>query len=574
VPKRCAWVAALGALLLLPVPVSSAAPLVPCMEPTFSTAEPDWASRMPRETPTTYGKYDVQIRSKDRTLVAARVYLPHAFPGRKPTVLIMSPYQAVLGMYSEETEDARIFEAADCMIPFLFKRGYAVVLADMRGTHNSDGCFDYGGPGDQQDGYAVVQWIARRPWSNGKVGMYGVSHVGMSQYSAAVAAPPALKAIIPVEPISSFYRYLYNGGVHYETNVATPPAYDYGVAGPPPTNAAAANFGPNLLSSTCNLPKTPDLMSLDGDFTSYWHARDYARLAKRIKAAVFHVHGTLDQNVKMDHFTSMWKALEEAHVPRKALIGPWKHSEPDVDYWHLTALRWFEHWLHGNDTGMMREPKVTMISSNHVVRTASSFPGPVKRSVLYASSGELTAHPSSGTASYTDVPGMQRQMMMNAEGARLMYDSAPVATTTRIVGVPVVDLHARIDKPDTNFAALLYDIAPDGTTTYVTRGYIDAKHRSGLSRGTNVQPGRALEYRIELLAQDYIVRPRHMLRLLLASTDSCQWQVDAGPPGCESSGVVSDATVATVTVLEGRGLTRVILPIGGLGGGHALRPAS
>ncbi|MGH2757984.1 MAG: CocE/NonD family hydrolase, partial [Actinomycetota bacterium] len=291
-------------------------PLSPCPTETSSKAEPDWADRLPRSRPTAVEIRDVQVESRDGALVSVREYVPRAFAGRRPSVLVMSPYHALLGLYAKEAEDLKIIERADCITKFFNEHGYVVVLGDMRGTRNSDGCFDYGGPGDQADGYAVVQWMARQAWSNGRVGMYGVSHVGMSQYAAAVRTPPALKAIIPIAPITSFYRYLHNGGVHYETNMGTPVAYDYGAAGPPPTNVTGANHLRNVAGSFCNGENTLRGMSLDGDFTQYWRQRDYSLMARRIKAAVFHVHGTIDQNVKMDHFTSMWRALEAANVPR------------------------------------------------------------------------------------------------------------------------------------------------------------------------------------------------------------------------------------------------------------------
>jgi predicted acyl esterase len=136
---------------------------------------------------------------------------------------------------------------------------------------------------------------------------------------------------------------------------------------------------------------------------------------------------------------------------------------------------------------------------------------------------------------------------------------------TRIAGVPVVDLYATIDRSDTNFVAHLYDVAPSGDVRYISRGYLDARHRQGLARGADVASGTPLRYRIELLAQDYEMAKGHVLRLLLASSDSCVWLVDVQDAEmCESSGIVSDPTAAGITVHEGR--TRLTVPIGPLAG--------
>jgi X-Pro dipeptidyl-peptidase len=466
-------------------------------------------------------------------------------------------------------EDAGLVDMGGCMGRFLLRRGYAVVRADMRGTRNSDGCFDHGGKGDQADGYAVVQWIASQRWSNRRVGMYGVSHDALSQYAAAIAAPPALKAIIPIETTTSYYRYLYNNGVHYEVNMGTPLAYESAVAGPPPTNAQDENYIGNLSATTCNGPSMLRGMSLDGDFTNFFRERDLSLVAHRIKAAVFHVAGTRDQNVKMDHFAPMWRALERARVPRKAFIGPWGHSEPFVEgnalleYWRLVVLRWFEHWLHGNNTGMMREPTVMSIDQTRRVHHSATFPPRgTRRTTLFASSGDLTTRPRRGTAEYQDVPGLPRQLLMDADGARLRYDSAPMKARTRIVGEPIVDIVAKINTTDTNFVAFLYDVAPDGTPTYLTRGYLDARHRTSLVRGRDVTPGAVLRYRVPLIAHYYVLAKGHRLRLLIASSDSCHPTIFvADTPTCDSTGVVSDTTAAHVTVLEGPGRTSVTIPV-------------
>lgn len=525
---------------------------------------PPWASQMPKPRHTDVTKSDVQIESQDGTLISARVYRPNAYQGQPlPTILVMSPYHANFGIYYKELEDAGVLEYTHCIGKLFLERGYAVVAADMRGTRNSGGCFDYGGRGDQQDGYATVQWIAEQQWSNGKVGMYGVSHVGMSQYAAAVAAPPALKAIIPVAPVTSFYRYLYSGGVHYESNMTTPIFYESASAAPPPTNASAPNYFANLLATSCSGENVLRGSSLEGTMTKYWRQRDYPAMAGGIKAAVFHVQGTLDENVKMDHFAAMWRALERNDVPRKALIGPWDHLEPSVDHWYLTALRWYEHWLNGNDSGMMDEPIVTAIDQREKVRLSETWPGAGSRDVvLYATKGKLQERAAAGSATYQDVPGMYRGLLRQAEGARVIYAGGKLDRAVRLAGTPILDLVASIDKSDTNFAVHLYDVSPTGDVQYVTRGYLDARHRDGLRTAKDVEPGEDYRYRIELHARDYVFKKGHHIEVLLASSDSCTWAIggDIGRAHCSSSGVISDTTAARVTVKEGPALTRFVLP--------------
>jgi X-Pro dipeptidyl-peptidase len=304
-------------------------------------------------------------------------------------------------------------------------------------------------------------------------------------------------------------------------------------------------------------------MSLDGTMTKYWRERDYASMTEKIRAAVFHVHGTHDENVKMDHFAAMWEGLERNDVPRKALIGPWDHQEPLVEDWYFTALRWYEHWLNDNDTGMMDEPVVTSIDQEDQVHTSERWPGPgASELVLHATKEGLQHEARPASATYQDVPGMYRGLLRQAEGARLIYTSAEVDKAFRLAGSPTFEVVASIDKSDTNFAVHLYDISPTGDVQYVTRGYLDARHRESLMRPRNVEPGQYHRYSIELHARDYVFEKGHRIQILLASSDSCTWAIggDIGRAHCSSSGVVSDTTSAKVTIKEGVGLTRLKLP--------------
>ena len=92
------------------------------------------------------------------------------------------------------------------------RRGYAVVIQDCRGRYRSDGDFN---PFLQEiaDGYDAVEWCGSQPWSDGNVGMYGTSYVGATQWLAAIAAPPSLRAIAPAFTASDYYEgWTYQGG--------------------------------------------------------------------------------------------------------------------------------------------------------------------------------------------------------------------------------------------------------------------------------------------------------------------------------------------------------------------------
>ncbi|MFN2525092.1 MAG: CocE/NonD family hydrolase C-terminal non-catalytic domain-containing protein [Actinomycetota bacterium] len=344
----------------------------------------------------------------------------------------------------------------------------------------------------------------------------------------------------------------------------TPAAYEYAVAAPPPSNYSAPNYVSNLLDTTCSTDNVIRGMALDGTMTEYWKERDYPSMAGNIKAAVFHAHGTLDENVKMDHFGAMWDALEAHNVRRKALIGPWEHAEPDVPFWHLIAMRWFEHWLNDNDTGMMREPPITVIDQEDQTRSAETWPPARRKLVLEAGSEALARAVEDGSATYQDVPQLPRQLLRAATGARLLYTSEPVKEPLRVSGAPVFEVVAAINSSDANFVVHLYDVDEAGSAVYVTRGYLDAQHRAGLAEAENVAPGKDFRYRVPLHDRDYVFAAGHSIQILVASSDSCVWLIGGPLSNCRSSGVVSDITAPAVTVKEGPGLTRLILPLADL----------
>ena len=144
---------------------------------------------------------DVPVAMRDGTVLMTDVYRP-ASEGRYPVLLQRTPYNKETGGLSLVQTDT--FRAV--------RRGYAVVIQDCRGRYRSDGDFS---PFLQEiaDGYDAVEWCGSQAWSDGNVGMYGTSYVGATQWLAAIAAPPSLRAIAPAFTASDYYEgWTYQGG--------------------------------------------------------------------------------------------------------------------------------------------------------------------------------------------------------------------------------------------------------------------------------------------------------------------------------------------------------------------------
>ena len=138
----------------------------------------------------------VPVPMRDGTILYADVYRPLA-EGRYPVLVARTPYSA------EARPEPKFFS----------RRGYVFVIQDVRGRYESEGRWD---PfrHEAQDGYDTIEWAARQPWSNGKVGMLGKSYLGLVQWQAAKEAPPHLVTIFPdVASTSPYHDFVtLNGG--------------------------------------------------------------------------------------------------------------------------------------------------------------------------------------------------------------------------------------------------------------------------------------------------------------------------------------------------------------------------
>ena len=102
------------------------------------------------------------------------------------------------------------------------QRGYTYVMVDLRGFGGSSGCLDWGGPGEQSDVRAAVEWAASQPWSTGHVGMYGKSYDGVTGLMGVALKPAGLDAVVSQEPVYDMYRYLYSNRVRFSNSFLTP----------------------------------------------------------------------------------------------------------------------------------------------------------------------------------------------------------------------------------------------------------------------------------------------------------------------------------------------------------------
>lgn len=338
------------------------------------------------------------------------------------------PDQPVILTYSPYNSLAETQPADDAIASRYVKQGYARAVADVIGTRGSTGCWDYGGEVEQQSGADVVRWLADQEWSNGRVGMTGVSYEGTTANMVAalgdeIAADSnggkGLAGIVPIAAISRWYGYAYSDGVRYLGNSRTPTdegfdtplAFDLGFGRTvvaDPTHEEFADAAAARAGECGTVEHTQQGYDRSPDYDDFWLERDYRKDAADFRVPVMVVHGWQDYNVKQEEGTALFEALpvddkatpEVEGVPFKKLwmtqkthangSGPGYQEQLDA-FWAKT--------LKGADSGIENLPEVT--TEGRGAAGATSFAA--EQSWPPAGTTPLTLHLG---RSFDQVPGL------------------------------------------------------------------------------------------------------------------------------------------------------------------------
>jgi predicted acyl esterase len=166
--------------------------------------------------------YDAAVPMRDGIKIYADVYRPEK-EGKYPVLIAWGPYgkhgrstiYAMMGNTGLKDEDFNRYTAFEAPDPVYWCRsGYIIINADPRGAWSSEGDLTFMSPQEVDDCYDLIEWSGVQNWSNGKVGMLGVSYLAWTQWKVAAANPPHLAAICPWEGVSDFYReFAFHGGI-------------------------------------------------------------------------------------------------------------------------------------------------------------------------------------------------------------------------------------------------------------------------------------------------------------------------------------------------------------------------
>lgn len=335
---------------------------------------------------------DVMVPMRDGVRLATDVHRPardgEPLPGPFPALLARTSYDKSAQRYVDTIPD------------FFVPHGYVVVLQDLRGRYRSEGAGQYfhtANPHEGRDGHDTVEWIAQQPWSNGRVGTLGSSHLAMAQTHLALYRPPHLAAIWPdVGPINSYAHQSRMGGamqlqmfgalfLHAQDSQEA-------LADPATRQALFAEMermrelvfatpfkpGQTALALVPTLEKTLFDYYWRGEYDGYWRAEcnDFERhFDRHADVPGAYSGGWYDPFAVAT--TSYYAAMATRNrTPQRLVMGPWTHMgmrtdlshAGDVDFgpesaWGFSRfnpeqLRWFDRWLRDVRNGVEDEPAV------------------------------------------------------------------------------------------------------------------------------------------------------------------------------------------------------------------------
>lgn len=482
------------------------------------------------------------ITLSDGCKLAARIWLPVDAEDRPvPAIFEFLPYR----------KDDSKAEVDQLQHGYFAGCGYAGVRVDMRGTGNSEGLIeDEYTQQELDDAVEVIAWIAAQSWCSGAVGMTGISWGGFNALQVAAMRPPALKAIITV--CSTDDRYAddvhYMGGCVDMEMLSWASVMLADVATPPYPAVVGGRWREMWLDRIEGMTPwvVPWLTHQRRD--DFWKHGSVCEDFDAIECAVYAVGGWAD-----GYTNSIPRLLEGLSCPRKGLIGPWAHTWPELGKpgpaigFLQEAVRWWDQWLKGEETGIMDEPMLRAWVQDSVPPSSyydhrpgrwvaePSWPSPnierrslsLNHDALEATPGEeveltITGQQSTGMdagvwcpyAQPGDMPTDQR----GEDGRSLCFDSAPLDEPLDILGFPDVRLRLAADKPLALVVVRLCDVSPDGASTLVSRGLLNLTHRDNHEFPKELVPGERYEVTVRLNAIGWSVPAGHRLRVAISPT--------------------------------------------------------
>lgn len=570
-------------------------------------------------------RYEVQATRgnkaamRDGVKLSVDVIRPQA-AGRFPAILVITPYSNNPGFLKRGS--------------WFASRGYVVAVADSRGRFDSEGTWDPFDPKHKTDGYDLVEWLAAQPWCDGNVGMMGLSYMGWTQWWTATQAPPSLKAIVPeVAPPDAMFNAPYQNGVLVSWMM------DWGganagrvgqVLGPGPYGGFAAEarrladymqlpyLKLNERRGAMDAPWFEKWIRGNTSSDAYWQGIAYQtpEAYERVRVPSLAITGWFDGDfpgAPMNYLAMQQHgATAESRRPR-LVIGPWQHiintsrklgafdygAEAIID-WDGYVCRWFDHWLKGQQNGVMSDAPVHVFVMGHNRwRAEQDWPLPQTQWTKYylhsggqansiGGDGVLSTAPPSGAESKSDTytydparptrsPFTGGHLEDGAADTRksssgadvLVYTTPPLKEEVEVVGPITAKLFAATSARDTDWMVRLIDVQPDGFSAMLCEGLMRARHRDPQRQGafnparlSQLEPNQTYEYTIDFWrATGNVFAPGHRIRVEISSSFFPYYLRNLNT-GADNIGLETSSVVAEQTILHNaQNPSHIVLPV-------------
>ena len=482
---------------------------------------------------------EVQIKMSDGIKLAADIYWPAGADkkNRFPVLLEYTPYR-------KDESRARNYS----LYSYFLEQDYLVVRVDMRGTGNSEGVtipYEYSDI-ELDDGEEIIDWLSKQEWSTGSIGMFGISWGGFNSIQMAMRNPPALKAFVALMAT----EYLYQEDVHYMDGIMHTDSWMmsndlYNTLPGAPDFKMDEEWVKNRFNVKPSV-YTYMRQQRDGAFWDRASAKDQY---EKIRIPGYHIGGWYDA-----YRNSLPRMLENVQAPVKAMIGPWDHyfphnawPEPQIE-WREEAVRWFDQWLKGIDTGILNEPDFAVYVRNYhppdpsldrvdgFWRWEDDWPiNRIENQIWYAHGD----HSLSNDPAESDMHSMVYKPSMGVEGGgptmwwgsvlpdqqpmdefSLVYDSGILDAPHEILGRPIARINVSADAPRANWVVRVSDVAPDGQVTQVAGAGFNGTHRNSAREPSDIIPGEEFDLSIELHFTSWVFPKGHKIRV---SISNAQW---------------------------------------------------
>lgn len=535
-------------------------------------------------------RYHQGVSMRDGIELATDVYLP----GQK------GPYPALLvrDMYTNGSAAVRQRYAR-----WATANGYAFVFQSVRGRADSDGHW-YPYFQEIADGGDTISWIAKQPWSDGKVGMFGTSYLASVQWLAALNAQPELVAIVPAMSPGNYYRDVaYPGGAFsllsragwgmgsaaFRTSDSFPVRWEQEV-----DHLPLETLGPSL---GFNVRHFQDWLA-HPTYDAYWRPLDLEARAAEMRVPALNIGGWYDVFLRStigSYVTMRERALtEEARNGQRLIIGPWPHgwnqktTTGQVDFGpealidaEALQLSWFDHWLKGEPLPELAPVRIFVMGQNQW-RDEQEWPlarTQYQNWYLHAGGGLSPEAPAADAKAMSyrydpadPVPTLGGNIMRPALRGPfdqaplddrkdiLRFVSEPFAAPLELTGPIRAVLYASSSATDTDFMAKLSVVKRDGRAINLVDGVLRARFREGFATEVLLEPGAVTRFDIDLWATSYRLDAGDRLRVDVSSSNFPRLarNLNTGAPFAKTSAM--QVARQTVYLQQGQA-SHLVLPV-------------